>query len=117
MAQAVDKISDEGGTFIDGKLQERNHDPTVGNAPGNIVRNENSLTRVCVLRTWVAHWSWPCRAMMGLAVNLGGPGEAHMASKDKGVKSSKTAAAKTQKEKRAAKREKKQTRGKLDRST
>jgi hypothetical protein len=40
-----------------------------------------------------------------------------MASKDKGGKSSKTAASKTQKEKRAAKREKKQIRGKLDKPT
>lgn len=40
------------------------------------------------------------------------PRKAPMASKDKGGKSSKTAASKTQKEKRDAKREKKQVRGK-----
>ena len=40
-----------------------------------------------------------------------------MASKDKGNKSNKTAAAHTAKEKRAAKREKKQARTRDDRST
>lgn len=40
-----------------------------------------------------------------------------MANKDKGGKNSKTAASKTHKEKRQVKREKKESRGKLDRST